>query len=196
MKKQIGVVMFYIAAIFLMGCVQPSLKPLFNEDEIFYEPNLVGTWKAVDSNDVWEFSKMENADAYKIFVTEDGKEGTFVAGLGAIENNLFLDVFPDTENEQDNDFYKQHILGMHSFILVKQIEPQLQLAMIDSEKVAKIIKADPDAVEHIKNDDRIILTADTNDLQDFVICYGLNVDDANSIFADKMEFTREGNEEN
>jgi len=193
MKKKIGVAAFYLAAIFLSGCVQPSLKPLFHEKEVFFEPKLVGTWKAVDSNEVWQFSKLEDANAYKLVVTDDGKEGTFAAGLGKIDNNLFLDVFPNNENEKDNDFYKQHVLGMHSFIRVLQIEPTLQIAMVDCDKVAKIIEADSNAVEHIKNGDRIILTADTNDLQNFVVDYGINVDDGNSIFAEPMTLHHEEN---
>jgi len=193
MKKQIGIVMFYIAAIFLTGCIQPSLKPLFHEKEVFFDPNLIGVWIPKDSNETWEFSRLENADAYKLVVTDGGKTGTFAAGLGQIDGYLFLDVFPNGENEADNDLYKEHLLGMHSFMWVQQTVPTLQISLVDGEKVAKIIKAEPNAVGHIKNDDRIILTADTNDLQDFVIDYGVNIDDANSIFAEPMIFNREEN---
>jgi hypothetical protein len=196
MKKQIGIVMFYVAAIFLTGCIQPSLKPLFTEKDVFFDPNLVGIWMPIDSNETWEFSKIEDANAYKLVVTDDGKTGNFAAGLGQIDGYLFLDVFPNGENDNDNDLYKEHILGMHSFIWVQQIAPTLQIALVDSDKVAKIIEAEPNAVGHIKNDDRIILTADTNDLRDFVIDYGVNVDDANSIFAETMTFHHEGHEEN
>jgi len=196
MKKQIGLVMFYAVAIFLTGCIQPSLKPLFHEKDVFFDPNLVGIWTPSDSNETWEFSKLPDANAYKLVITDDGKTGTFAAGLGKIDNNLFLDVFPNGENKNDNDWYREHLLGMHSFMLVRQIEPTLQIALVDGEKVAKIIKADPNAVGHIKNDDRIILTADTNDLRDFVIDYGVNIDDANSIFAEPMTFYHEGHEEN
>jgi hypothetical protein len=191
MKKRIGIVMFYVMAIFLTGCIQPSLKPLFNERDIFFDPNLVGIWKPIDSNESWEFSKIEDVNAYRLVVTEDGKTGVFTAALGKIDDELFLDVFPGDEN--DSDLYKQHILGMHSFMWVKQLSPTLQIAPVDNEKVEKIIKAEPNAVKSEKLNDRLVLSADTNDLQDFVIDYGLNVDDANSIFAEPMTFVKDFN---
>jgi len=65
----------------------------------------------------------------------------------------------------------------------------LKIAIVDSDKINKIIKADPNAVRYEKVDDRIILTADTNELQNFVIEYGINAaDDANSIFDKPVEF--------
>ena len=84
------------------------------------------------------------------------------------------------------------MLGMHSFMWVKQISPTLQIALVDCEKVDKIIEAEPNAIKYEKLNDRLILSADTNDLRDFVIDYGVNVDDANSIFAEPMTFYREG----
>jgi hypothetical protein len=169
---------------------------LFTEKEVFFDPNLVGIWQPIDSNETWEFSKIEDANAYKLIVIDDGKTGIFTAGLGKIENNLFLDVFPSDENDSDNDLYKQHILGMHSFIWVKQITPTLQIAMVDCEKVSTILEKDPNAVKNIKLGDRIVLSADTNDLQDFVIDYGTSVDDANSIFAEPVTLNRQGLDEN
>ncbi len=181
---------FYLLAVILGGCVQPSLHPLFTENEVFYDPNLSGLWKASDSNETWHFSRFEETNGYKLVITqEDGKKGAFAAGLGKLENTLFLDVYPIESGEPGIDFYKEHLLGTHSFIMVLQMDPTLKIAIVDSEKVGKIIKADPNVVRYEKVDDKIILTAETGEIQRFVVDCGINaIDDANSIFDEPAEF--------
>ncbi|MEN6385920.1 MAG: hypothetical protein ABFD79_12090 [Phycisphaerales bacterium] len=192
MKKRICIVMFYTAVIFLSGCIQPSLKPLFNEDEMFVDPNLFGVWKAVDSNETWEFKNAEEAGIYELVITDKkGKQGAFAAALGELEGELFLNIFPGQFNEEKNDYYNELVVGMHTCIWVKQIEPCLQMAIMDTGRVEEIIEKDANAVAHIEiGDDRIALAADTNDLQDFVIEYGIEADDVNSIFENLSEFTK------
>ena len=190
MKTKIKIIAFYLLAVVLGGCVQPSLHPLFTEDEAFFDPNLSGVWKAADSNETWHFSRFEDKDCYKLVVTQkDGKKGTFLAGLGELQNNLFLDVLPLESGEKGIDLYQQHLLGAHSFMKVSQMRPTLKITIVESGKVDKIIKADPNIVKHETVDDRFILTAETKELQRFVIKCGINaVDDANSIFDKPMEF--------
>ncbi|MDD5010854.1 MAG: hypothetical protein PHQ00_01895 [Phycisphaerae bacterium] len=190
MKTKIKVIAFYLLTVILGGCVQPSLHPLFTEEEIFFDPNLSGVWKAADSNETWHFSRLEETDGYKLVITQtDGKKGTFAAGLGKLQDTLFLDVFPIESGESGIDFYKEHLLGTHSFIKVLQTDQALKIAIVDSGKVDKIIKADPNAVRYEKAGDKIILTAETPQLQRFVIDFGINViDDANSIFDKPAEY--------
>lgn len=190
MKTKIKIIMFYLLAVALGGCVQPSLHPLFTQEQVFYDPNLSGVWKAADSNETWHFSQIENENAYKLVITQkDGKQGTFAAGLGRLENALFLDVFPIEPGKLEIDFYKEHLLGTHSFIEVLQMDPTLKIAIVDSGKVGKIIEADPNVIRYEKVDDRIILTAETPQLQRFVVDCGINaIDDANSIFDSPTEF--------
>ena len=190
MKTKMKVIAFYLLALVLGGCVQPSLHSLFTKDQVFFDSNLSGVWKEADSNETWHFSRFEDANGYKLVITQkDGKRGTFLAGLGKLENSLFLDVYPVESGEPGIDFYKEHLLSAHSFMRVQQIDSTLKIAIVDSDKINKIIKADPNAVRYEKVDDRIILTADTNELQNFVIEYGINAaDDANSIFDKPVEF--------
>ncbi len=197
MKTELKIIAFYLLAFALGGCVPVlSTHPLFSENETIFDPNLLGLWKAADSNQTWQFSRLiEDPNIYELVVTEndgenDGKQGTFFAGLGELEDNLFLVVYPKESQsmEQESDFYKLHILRLFSFMRVEQIDPTLKIAMTDDERVNKIIKADPNVLEHKIMDN--ILTAETEELQQFVIEYGINIDDANSIFGKPAEFTR------
>jgi hypothetical protein len=190
MKTKLRVIAFYLLAFVLGGCVPVlSIQPLFSEDELFFDPNLLGLWKAADSNQTWQFSQAEDPNLYELVITEnDGKQGNFLAGLGELEDNLFLIVYPQESDGQESDFYKQHSRRLFSSMRVEQIDPNLKIAMTDDERVNKIIKSDPNILNHEIVDN--ILTAPTQELQEFVIEYGINADDANSIFGEPAEFIR------
>jgi len=180
MKK----VAFYLLTVTLGGCVLCSLHPLYTDGELIFEEKLIGKWS--DEANIWEFRAGEpNTYQMRVF---DGKEGRFVAHLVKLESMLFLDIFPDEPRlEQDNDFYKFHILPTHTFMKVDRIEPKLQLRAMDYDKVSKMLKEDPNLLKHEVVDDRIVLTASTEQLQEFIVKYA----GEGGVFADEAaELTR------
>jgi hypothetical protein len=184
MKNKLKTIAFYTLALILGGCVQ-SIYPLFGENEFIFDPNMVGLWKTKDSNETWQFSREAQNNNYDLVITQpDGKKGDFLACLGELQNNLFLDIYPKESKSQESDFYKQHLISSHSFIKIEQIEPTLKIAMMNYDNVKKILEADPNILKHEFANDRLILTAKTEDLQQFVVEYGTNVDEANSIFGE------------
>jgi hypothetical protein len=199
MKTKLIVLAFYLLAGVLGGCAPPvqSVYPLFSENELIFDSNLVGLWKDTDSNMTGLFSRIEDQNAceinaYKLVITEnDGNQGLFFAGLGELQGNLFLEIYPDTSHtydSQESGFHKEHLLGMYSFMRVVQIDPNLKIALMDYDKVSKVIKADPNVLRHEFANDKLILTAPTEELQEFVVEYGINVDEANSVFGGPEEF--------
>jgi hypothetical protein len=199
MKTELKIIAFCLLAFTLGGCVPVvSVHPLFSEKELFSDPNLLGLWNETDSNETWQFSRIEDPNIYKLVITDNkGKQGVFLAGLGELEDNLFLIIYPKESDGQESDFYKLHILGLCSFVKVEQIDPILKIAMTDDERVNKIIETDPNILkcETPEIDKKLIITAKTEELQEFVIEYGINVDDANSIFGKPAEFIRIAEEE-
>ena len=174
---------FCLLAAMLGGCLIPSIHPLYTDEELIFEEKLVGKWS--DGNDIWEFKKGEGK-AYKMRVF-DGKQGRFEAHLVELKGVMFLDIFPDGETLDDvQDFYKIHLVPMHTFMKVGQIEPKLQLQALDYEKVSEMLKDDPNLLKHEVVDDQIILTAHTKQLQQFMTKYA-NVE---GVFGDTSELTR------
>lgn len=174
---------FYLLAVMLGGCVLSSLHPLYTDEELIFEEKLIGKWS--DEHNIWEFRAGEpNTYQMRVF---DGKEGRFVAHLVKLEDMLFLDIFPDEPClEQDNDFYKLHILPTHTFMKVDQIGPKLQLRAMDYDKVSKMLQEDPNLLKHEVIEDRIVLTASTEQLQEFIVEYA----NEEGVFADATELTR------
>jgi hypothetical protein len=199
MKTKLMILAFYLLAVILGGCATPvpSVYPLFSEDELFFDPNLLGLWKDTDSNLTALFSRIEDqnscdVNAYKLVITgDDGNKGLFIAGLGELQGNLFLEIYPDTSRafkRRESDFHKQHLLSTYSFMKIEYVDPNLKVALLDYDRVCKLIESDPDAVRHEFANGKLILTASTEELQEFVIEYGANVDDANSVFGGPEEF--------
>ncbi len=172
---------FYLLALMLGGCVIQSLYPLYTDETLIFEEKLVGKW-VEDDGTVWKFEK-SSENEYKMTITG---EGQFIVHLVELEDMLFLDLFPDEPHLEQGDFYKCHLLPVHTFMKVDQIDPNLQLRVMSPEGVSEILKEDPNLLKHEGVDDGIVLTASTNQLQEFVIEYA----NEESVFGDPLEFTR------
>jgi hypothetical protein len=86
---------------------------------------------------------------------------------------MFLDIFPEEPKCEQNDFYMIHLLPAHTFIKIEQIEPTLEMRMMDRDKFEKIIKKDPNLIKHeiMEEQNGIVLTASTVELQQFIKKY-------------------------
>lgn len=158
--------LFYLLAALLGSCI-PSLHPLYTDKELLFKENLIGTWTEEDSQ--WVFEEGSEPNSYDLAVTDNEGKGEFTAHLVKIDNMLFLDLFPEEPDlEGANDFYKSHLLPVHTFIKVEQIEPILKMRMMDPEEMGDMLENDPNLIKHEIVEDRVVLTASTNQLQKFM----------------------------
>ena len=159
---------FYLLVLLLAGCL-PSLHPLYNEKTLIFREELIGKWME-DDGSFWQFRRGGEKE-YKLRLFEEHEElGQFSAHLIEIEGLMFLDIFPDGDAlENMDDFYQIHFLPVHTFLKVDRINPNLQLRMVDYEKMENMLENDPNILKHEILDDRIVLTASTEELQHFVI---------------------------
>ncbi len=164
--------LFYVLAGILTGCV-PSLHSLYTNKDLVFEEKLLGTWSK-DSNDkeTFEFTRASNdpnSREYKaVYTDKDGKKGEFRAKLGKLNGTMFLDIFPGEPKCEQNVFYMTHLLPAHTFIKIEQIEPVLKMATMKPDKMKEILKDDPNLIKYESIEDRVVLTAPTKELQEFV----------------------------
>lgn len=195
--------LFCLLACLLGSCVPiMSLHPLLDEKSVVFDEKLLGTW-VEDPNITWEFSRAEEpTNAYKLIYTlqekEGGKEkvikGLFIVGLGKLKDNLFLDVCPAPWEQQDPNkiewaFNTLLLIPAHTFIKIDSTKPQIKMLRTDDEKMKEFLKANPDAVKHTVLEDKPVLTASTNELQEFVLKYA----DDKRVFAVESVLTRKTN---
>jgi hypothetical protein len=175
--------LFYLLAAILGGCVPVmSLHPLYTEKDVVFEERLLGRW--VDdpnsSETIWEFNRIEEPNnAYNlVFSDEEGKKGSFVAHLLKLQNRLFLDVYPseppweiEDPNKLELPYNSFFLIPVHTFIKIDFNGPQLKMWLTNDEEMKKLLKEEPSAVKHTFIEDKLILTAPTNELQNFVLKY-------------------------
>jgi len=158
--------LFYLLAALLGGCIPLSLHPLYTDKELLFEEKLLGTW--AENGDKWEFEAGSDPNSYDLTVADEGGKGEFAAHLVKIDDMLFLDLFPTGLELEINEFLAMHLLPVHTFMKIEQIEPTLQMRMMDLEKMGDMLENDPNLVKHEIVEDRIVLTASPKELQQFM----------------------------
>jgi len=204
-------ILFYLLAVLLGGCVPiMSLHPLFTEDKLVFEEKLLGTWLD-DPNSpksTWQFKRVEESAqkdgelnppkkpemAYKLILlnNEDNTKGSLFAHLIKLEDRLFLDVYPSrlpcAQPDPNEDWLLNafFLIPGHSFMIIDSIEPQLKLRWTNQDEMKELLKEEPNVVKHELIEDSIILTASTEQLQNFVVKYA----DEERLFSEQVVLTR------
>lgn len=171
------------------ACI-PSVKPFYTPKDVVFEPRLVGEWHDAKepSEEGWKFEPA-GTNRYKLTVTEKHeKKGEFIATLFKLKEHHFIDLVPSkcefAENQADIVGYS--LVPGHLLVRVTQLEPKLEIAFVDFDKLAKLLKAHPKALAHHEEEDRIVLTADTAALQKFVLKHM----ESGDFFGDKAALQR------
>ena len=170
MKKRNAITLAAVALLWA-ACI-PSVNPFYTEKDVVFEPKLLGEWQEkekADEPEVWKFEEGKDK-AYKLTVTEkEGKQGEFEAHLFKLKQEYFLDIVASEIGTNVADLVKVSLIPGHLLLRVSQIDPGLKLAMVDFDWLDKHLKEHPKALAHHRDDDRIFLTAETADLQSFVL---------------------------
>jgi hypothetical protein len=166
-----------LAAAVLAGCVVTSVSPFYTEKDLVFEPGLVGNWlkQVKDSQpEVWKFEKSGEL-AYRFTLIEERKATVMEAHAFRLQGQLFVDVF---SIEQDI-----HVIPPHYLLKVTQLSTtSLQLAQLDNDWLKQFLADNPTAIAHHMvgekpEDRRVVLTAGTQALQEFIIAH-MTTDDA------------------
>jgi hypothetical protein len=182
MRKVMTLVSF-TALLLLTGCV-PSLQPLYTEEDLSFDPALLGTWRGEDPGDTWEFTQGHETE-YHLVVNEtkshfsDGGKGKFTVHFVMVDGMRFLDLFPDEPACPQASLFLAHLVPVHTFWRVLQVEPSLKLAYFSSgdEKIEgegwlkSLLKTDPTAIRHEQINDEILLTAGPKELKKFLLTH-------------------------
>lgn len=156
----------------MTGCFVLSVHPLYFEKDLVFESGLVGTWgekeHEKDLSELWIFKKSGD-QSYRLIVREkDEGEGMFEAHLLKLGEYMFLDLYPE-EPETGMEFYNMHIIPAHSFLRVSLEGHVLRLAFFDLDWLKNNIEQNKVTIKHEHRDDMIVLTASTEELQEFVL---------------------------
>jgi len=166
------------AAALLCSCI-PSVNPFYTAKDVVYDARLLGEWQEKkdkpEEAEIWKFERSDTNAWYKLTVTEkEGKQGEFNAHLFKLQQEYFLDIIPADCKYATNqaDLVAFSMFPGHLLVRVSQLEPELKLALFDFDWLAKYLEKNPKALAYHtegKDDKGIVLTAETRDLQKFVL---------------------------
>jgi len=203
MKTKIILSVLLILVVILPGCVY-SLYPLYTNSDLVYDSKLEGVWGEPGSKDVWKFEnllehelapyknkadreKQEiikknliNKNTYLLTYTENGVSKKMLANMFKLDNNLFLDLFPESEPCTDN------YIPVHSYAKIKMMGNKFEFAPFDSDFLNKLLEQNTIRIKHESFENYKIITASTEDLQKFVMKYA----DRQELYAKPTVFTK------
>ncbi len=159
---------------FLVSCVVTSIYPYYTDKDLVSDPALVGEWvEAGATNQPPEYVQIESLGEKSYWATIFGEHETnsMEVHLFRLKEQLFLDSFP---TNRSLDF-----VPVHQVSKVTQIGPVLETANLNYDWLAKLVEHHPKAIRHMvlrekagdEQGGRIILTADTKELQRFILKY-------------------------
>jgi hypothetical protein len=156
-----------VTALLMAGCV-PCLQPVYTDEDLVFEADLIGTWTPVNSKALWEFTRADDR-SYRLVQTDaNGASGQFSAHLFKIRGTTFLDLYPEMPHGTGSCLYASHFRPVHTCFRVQQISPKLRISIMNPQWAHDYLKANRDAVQHTFTDRGVVLTAPTKELQTFL----------------------------
>lgn len=163
--RQIALITIVVVISAIAACV-PSLQPLYSAKVLTFEPALIGTWISEDSKDTSIISQSGDS-VYDIVYSQEGVPAKFEGHLARLNNKLFLDTYPE-DLEIKNDFYKTHLIPAHMFSEIEINGDTLQFAVLDDQWLGDQLDSGSVNIGQVRIEGDIVLTASTDDLQNFV----------------------------
>jgi hypothetical protein len=180
--KQLLVIVAIGMIIIFQSCTIFSLHPLYEEKDLLEEPRLLGLWQDTDDGDEFvSFEKLEDKKYLFRYMEQQGKDGemmdldtvSFEAGLLKIGDHHFLDLFPYYEGDKDEVYYLfRNFIPTHSFLKIEWADQKLVLYIFEYDRMKKLFEQNRIRIKHeLIDDDYIVITASTEDLQRFIKKY-------------------------
>lgn len=177
-----------------MGCFVASVSPFYSSKEVIYDPSLIGKWNQINpdssleqTNGPIEFRALGKS-AYLMGIKLGGdKPDWFESHLFEIQGKKFLDqsLFFVTNRCFGFGFIPEHYVCA----VINQTNT-LELAWLRQDWLEQLLAKNPNAIRHTTIRDspdskgRIVLTAETEELQRFILEYS---NDTNAFFRIKYQ---------
>ncbi|HYV29967.1 MAG TPA: hypothetical protein VEO53_02475 [Candidatus Binatia bacterium] len=170
--KRIPFCLLGAMAAVLAGCVVTAVYPFYTEKDVAFEPAMLGQWtNSAETNQRWTFEK-DGASSYRLTCVEGDKPSVMQAQPFKLGGQFFLDL--SRTNSAEEPFPPP--IPSHVLLRVVQTRPILRVAPLKYDWLKGVLEEDPKALRHLilktgdnPEDRYFVLTADTGELQQFVI---------------------------
>jgi hypothetical protein len=164
----------------LAGCIVLSVYPFYTPKDLIFDPGLTGRWvKVGHTNEFWEFAAT-GGSFYLLTATDDQSTNGIDAHLFQLKQHQFLDYLVTNRDPYE--------LPLHLISQVSRQDTNLSLHFLNYDWLVGLLQTNPAVLRHIVVPDRtdtnnrmLYLTADTKDLQRFLLKH---VNDTNAFNSD------------
>lgn len=166
-----------VASLLVAGCIT-SVHPLFTDQELVYRPELEGTWKSGDEKLIFSGKSKtflgKDKSYYSVQLIENADTTHLIGRLGKLKDQYFLDMTIDDNDSKFKDLIGMYLFPVHVFFKVSFTNDELSMNTFafSSDWLDKLIKEHRIRIDHEVENEQVLLTATTEELQKFVIKYG------------------------
>lgn len=157
-----------LVLILAAGCL-PLAQPAYHDADLVFDEAVLGRWQQQDSSATWSFSRGEGKDYQLVYTDDDGRSGQFIAHVAEFGGVRVLDLFPVKDEVAGNEFYKFHLMPIHTAYLMRSTESGLELAGFDLNWLKEYLTSNPSALEHTSFNGQLLVTASTDEVQAFIL---------------------------
>ncbi|HXC34647.1 MAG TPA: hypothetical protein VNV43_02165 [Candidatus Acidoferrales bacterium] len=190
MKTKILKLVAAVAALSLLaGCAVLSVYPFYTPRDLIFDPGLAGRWvKTPSTNEVWQFDDV-GGKFYLLTVADDQSTNVIEANLFQLKHYRFLDLLTTNRDELTRFEMPVHLICK----VTRSGDTNLSLHFLDYGWLTSLLTTNPGVLRHIVvpeqpgastnngNGNMFYLTAETGDLQEFLLEH---VDDTNAFSSD------------
>ncbi|MTI31500.1 hypothetical protein [Xanthovirga aplysinae] len=164
-----SILLSLLLILFLAGCI-PSVHPLYTQKDLIFDTQVIGTWEDQEGN-LWKFSQKktqrgENKKSYLLTRYENDKAKFLDVHLLKLGGKFYFDFYPE-EVPLDVQLFPVHTFARFS----KKGKNTIQIEQFDADYIGELITKKKVKIKHEQTEDNILLTANTEELQKFVIKY-------------------------
>ena len=162
-----------LALTLVSGCVVVSVYPYYAAKDIISDPALIGVWtdpaNTNSNKETWTFEKLDG-QTLKLTTVDGSETNQFDAHLFKLGGATFLDCLIRTRSGYSSP---SHIL-----FRVDSVQPLLKMRLLDYDWLTTLIEKHPKVIRHVivpsagkqsSDEGDLVLTADTAELQKFIL---------------------------
>jgi hypothetical protein len=180
--KRLSIVLVVTLAVSLQGCIIKSIYPFFKEKDVVFREELVGSWTD-DEGSAWTIHKnIFKPNSYELHCTKNGRDVAFAGNLFTLEGNLYLDLFPVSDNSEEVLVFDLHLVPTHSVAIVESLSAnEVKIKWFDETWLESMFSRNRIRIAHEKimdldlkpeeDEGMYLLTASTDELQKFIVKY-------------------------
>ncbi|NWJ50582.1 MAG: hypothetical protein HXX14_06935 [Bacteroidetes bacterium] len=182
--KQKFFVLLGLICLILSGCLVKSLHPFYKPSDLVFRQDIIGAytdqnkgvWKiegAVNKNFLGVGKSDKQQNYYKISLLDEKKRTTTFQGcLFKLDNNYYVDFYLEKGNNDDaqTELYSYHVIGVHTVAKVLIGKNSLRIKWYNEKWLSELFEQNKIRLSHekIEDNDAVVLTASTNELQQFM----------------------------